>query len=237
MIRILFLVLTFLVTNLTFSQDLNRNYYFDFITITDTKDYTNGFNGKNIHFINQKDSTYSLYMRLNNSYKEVTLNDKERKQSIKFDIDFEYKSVEDLNKLSNSKLYTVVNYSKRKKHKNYVEDFEFERDSISNITIVHLTSYKNKKRKKIINEHYYFFGLNDNYDLDKPNSIKNYVLEKYNLKIADNKHLDKTIHLKNGKISRETNNIYTKLIDFNFEFKIDEVYPKRKTNTHNNHTK
>ncbi|WP_191860140.1 hypothetical protein [Hanstruepera ponticola] len=237
MIRVFLLVLVFVTSNLTFSQDnLKRSYYFDVVTISNTKNYSNGFMGKTILFQNQKDSTYSLYMRINNSMREVRLSDRKEKNSISFDMNFEYKSVEDLNKLNNSKLYTVVNYGKSKNYKNYVEEFEFETDSINHKTIIHLTSFKNSKRKKIISEHYYFFGLNDNYDINSPNSIKNYVSETYNLKIADHKHLEKIIHLEDGKISYESNNIIIDLIDFNFEFKIDEVYPKRKTNTpHYNH--
>ena len=66
--------------------------------------------------------------------------------------------------------------------------------------------------------------MNDNYDINSPNSIKNYVSETYNLKIADHKHLEKIIHLEDGKISYESNNIIIDLIDFNIEVTLSSIY-------------
>lgn len=229
MTRILLIVLAFLAINSSYSQDLERNYHFDLVTISNVKDYSHGFMGKVIDFINQKDSTYNLFIKVNGLNNEATLNDRKKKQIIKFDVDedFDYKTIDDLNKLSNSKLFTVVVHSKHKSYKNSTEDFEYELDSINNKTIVHLTRFKNKKRKKIISEHYHFLSVNDIYDGTNSSNYKNYILENHSLRIADNQELEKILHLKDGKIWLETQYISKKIVDFNFKFKIDEVYPKR----------
>ncbi|GAA3784751.1 hypothetical protein GCM10022271_16500 [Corallibacter vietnamensis] len=229
MTRILLIVLAFLAINSSYSQDLERNYHFDLVTISNVKDYSHGFMGKVIDFINQKDSTYNLFIKVNGLNNEATLNDRKKKQIIKFDVDedFDYKTIDDLNKLSNSKLFTVVVHSKHKSYKNSTEDFEYELDSINNKTIVHLTRFKNKKRKKIISEHYHFLSVNNIYDGTSSSNYKNYILENHSLRIADNQELEKILHLKDGKIWLETQYISKKIVDFNFKFKIDEVYPKR----------
>ncbi|WP_417289474.1 hypothetical protein [Corallibacter sp.] len=229
MTRILLIVLAFLAINSSYSQDLERNYHFDLVTISNVKDYSHGFMGKVIDFINQKDSTYNLFIKVNGLNNEATLNDRKKKQIIKFDVDedFDYKTIDDLNKLSNSKLFTVVVHSKHKSYKNSTEDFEYELDSINNKTIVHLTRFKNKKRKKIISEHYHFLSVNNIYDGTSSSNYKNYILENHSLRIADNQELEKILHLKDGKIWLETQYISKKIVDFDFKFKIDEVYPKR----------
>ncbi|WP_418511904.1 hypothetical protein [Corallibacter sp.] len=229
MTRILLIVLAFLAINSSYSQDLERNYHFDLVTISNVKDYSHGFMGKIIDFINQKDSTYNLFIKVNGLNNEATLNDRKKKQIIKFDVDedFDYKTIDDLNKLSNSKLFTVVVHSKHKSYKNSTEDFEYELDSINNKTIVHLTRFKNKKRKKIISEHYHFLSVNNIYDGTSSSNFKNYILENHSLRIADNQELEKILHLKDGKIWLETQYISKKIVDFDFKFKIDEVYPKR----------
>ena len=82
-------------------------------------------------------------IRTNQSYKN--------KQLIRFDLDFKYSKIEDLNKLINSRLYTnVTTKSNYRKYKDFVEEMRYENDTIDNQVIVHLIGYKNKKKKKII---------------------------------------------------------------------------------------
>ncbi|WP_430467863.1 hypothetical protein [Winogradskyella ouciana] len=212
------IVFALFAIGLSFSQEANKSYYFDIVTTSYIKDYSNNVEGKRIRFQNKEDDSYSMYIMITDSSKDATLSDTKNRTLIKFDMDFEYQSVEDLNKLDNSKLYSSIKYSKSRRYKNYVEDFDFERDSISEKTIVHIIKYKNKKRKKIISEHYYIFGKNDGYNKNNPTLMKDYIFEKYNLKIAENKHLEKIIHLDKGKISLETSNFVSETIDFNFEF-------------------
>lgn len=210
----------------SFSQEKKLSYYFDFYSVQKTKDYRTGFKGKIITFLNTKDSTYNLNITEENNIKKAILFDTKNKRTVKFDVDFNFEKIEDLNKLSNSKLYTVVEYVYPKKYKKYVEDSEFEKDTITNKTIVHLTRYKNKKKKKIINEHYYFYGSNDNLNAYKNNSLKKYMLKKHKLKFTDNENVEKILCIEDGKIASENIYVENKNVDFNFAFPIDDVYPK-----------
>ncbi|MBC7525586.1 MAG: hypothetical protein H7239_14270 [Flavobacterium sp.] len=177
--------------------------------------------------MNTKDSTYSLLIKMNDNVKGATLDDHKKKRVINFDVNFDYNKVEDLNKLNNSKLYTVIIYENQKKYKNFVEVFEYEKDTINNQILVHLTQFKNSKKKKIINEHYYYFSNKDNIESLYKNNVKDYLLKKYNLFEIKNFNLEKIVCVIDGKINSETVYLESKKIDFNFIFKIDELFPKR----------
>ncbi|QBZ99002.1 hypothetical protein GS03_02514 [Flavobacterium sangjuense] len=190
------------------------------MTIEHRNDYKNNFEGKFIFLSNSNDSTYLMTIKIGKSLKDATISDHKKNWLIKFDMDFEYQHLEDLNNLTNSKLYTGVSSVSRKSYKNAVEDFKFERDTINNETIVHLKRYKNSKRKKIISDHYYFFGKKSNVYDTKKNSIKNYLNAKYNLDLSAF-NLEKAYHLEDGKLAIKSEEIYNESIDFNFNFKID----------------
>jgi len=202
------------------------NYYFNQVTESNYKNYGTNFNGSIISFQNQNDSTYILQIRNNGSKRDAEITDYKNKLRIRFDVNFKYKNIEDLNKLSNSKLYTVVEFIKGKQFKEFREEFEFENDTVSNKKIVHLTQFKNKTSKKKINEHYYFFRKNKNLTNTNKRSVKNYLTDKYKLVFNDEENLEKVLHLHEGKISTETEILYVMTVDFDFNFKIDEVYPK-----------
>ncbi len=206
------------------------SYYFNQVIKNNYKDYGIKFNGSTINFRNQKDSTYLLQISINGSKKEATISDLKNRLLIKFDVDFDYKNISDLHKLSNSKLYTKVGYGKIKHFKNTREEFEFVNDTVTNKKIIHLTQFKNKTSKKIVNEHYYFFGKNQNLTNTSKKSLKHYLANKYNIIFENDENLEKILHLKDGKISSETEILYIEETDFNFTFKIDEVFPKHTNN-------
>lgn len=208
----------------SFSQE-KMSYHFDYYSISNYKNYGAKLDNVMVNVLNEKDSTYSLL--LNYSNKEAILNDRKNRQLIKFTFDFKFEKIQDLNKLTNSRLYTKVIYSSRKKYKNLVRDFEYEKDTLTNKTIAHLTFYKNKKRKKIINEHYYFFGYDAKTFDTHSKSIKKFLITTYDLDVIKDLNIEKILHLEDGKISSETNFIEIKKTDFTFEFKVDDVYPKR----------
>jgi hypothetical protein len=208
----------------SFSQE-KMSYYFDYYSISNYKNYGAKLDNLMVNVLNEKDSTYTLL--LNYSSKEATLNDRKNRQLIKFVFDFKFEKIEDLNKLTNPKLYTQVQTIRGRRFKKFVEDFEYENDSLTGKTIVHLTSYRKKKRKKIINEHYYYFGDNVNTVDSHKKSIKNYLLNKYKLKDLKNLNIEKVLHLKDGKIESQIDFVEIKKVDFNFKFEIEEVYPKR----------
>lgn len=202
------------------------SYYFNHVTKTAYKNYGTNFDGSVISFTNQNDSTYILQIRSNTNKSEAEIIDYKNKLRITFDANFVYKNVEDLNKLSNTKLYTAVEFSKGKRFKNFREEFEFENDTVSNKKIVHLTQFKNKTSKKIINEHYYFFGKNKNVINTNKKALKKYLTDKYKVAFEEDENLERILHLHDGKIVTDTEILHIMNIDFNFNFKIDEVYPK-----------
>jgi hypothetical protein len=216
----------FLLSNNTFSQQNRKSYYFNYSSVSEYKIYQNQFNGKLIDFRNTKDSTYYLQIAINGSKKEAIIADYKNKLIIKFDVNFEYQNSNDLKKLSNSKLYTVVNFGKNIKYKKAVEFIEYEKDSITNKTIVHITRFANKKRKKIISELYCFFENMENVSSNHKKSIKNYLIDKHNIILKESENLTKVLCLKEGKIESESHFLEIKSEDVNFEFSIDNVFPK-----------
>jgi hypothetical protein len=212
-----------------FSQK-ESSYYFDNMVVECFKNYENGFDGKIILLNNLKDSTYNLAIRLSDKVTDATITDRHKKQIIKFDAYRDFKGLEDIHKLFNSQLYKVVIFDHPKQYRHYVEDFEYERDSANNKITVHLTQYKNKKRRKIINEHYYFFGTAPDCKSYSNNSMKNYIYRKYKIDFSQDCNLQKILHLTNGKINAETQIAEIKKIDFTYTFPIDNVFPKNNYN-------
>lgn len=196
------------------------------MTVEQICDYKNNFDDKFIFLRNSKDSTYILTVRIGKIKNEASLSDDRKKWLVRFDIDSDYQQIEDLNKVTNNMFYTDVQPKRKSKvYKNFVEDYKFEKDTINNETIVHLKRYKNCKRKKTIFDHYYFFGKKSKLYNTEKNSIKNYLITKYNLDLSAF-NLEKIYHLEDGKLAVKTEEINKDSIDFNFNFKIAAVFPK-----------
>ncbi|WP_395044857.1 hypothetical protein [Flavobacterium sp.] len=200
------------------------SYNFNYYSVYNYKNYGFKVDTKMIQITNEKDSTYSLHLDYNT--KEAILKDTKNKLLVKFKIDFNFEKIEDLEKLTNSRLFKNSRYVSGRKFKNFVQDFEFGNDTINHKTIVHLTSYKNKKRKKIINEHFYYFGNENNniYDLHEK-SIKKYLINKYDLEDIKDLNIEKILCLKDGKIESQMIFSEIKKVNYNFKFKIDEEFP------------
>ncbi|WP_395053810.1 hypothetical protein [Flavobacterium sp.] len=145
------------------------------------------------------------------------LNDFKNSILVKFKIDFNYNNVKDLGKIKINKLYNNVAFHKYNTKK-YVEDFEYEYDSISNVSIVHITQFKNKKKKKIVNEHYYIFSNNNNIENFEDKNIKNFIIKKYNIDAIKNQNLEKIICLFDGKKIFESKIINIKKINYTLSF-------------------
>lgn len=198
------------------------SYFFDNMIVTETSLYTEGFSGKTVYLSNSKDSTYSLYVRIGNKDSEATLWDFKKKHYVKFDADFEFKEVADINKLTHATLFPHVSFHKGKRYRNYVEDSEIEVDSASNQVIVHLIQYKNKKRRRVINDHYYIFGIAPHLEMRHTRSTKNYVAEKYGVQFSPNAHLRKVLHLSDGKIHMSTKYLLVKDVNFTYNFTVEK---------------
>ena len=226
--RFILFIFIFCSNTFLFSQNEEMSYYFDSCTEYNHNQYDLKLYSKTIHFRNTKDSTYSMSLFQKKDTAYAILSDHKKSVIVNFNVDFKYNNVNDIKKLNNIRLYQNVAYSKGKKYKNYIEDFEYEIDSINNQTLVHLTQYKNNKRKKIINEHYYYFSNKENIkSLDK-NNMKDYLLNKYNLLEIKNQNIEKTICVVDGKKQSENEILKVTKIDYTFSFTPDQIFPKNK---------
>ena len=223
------LVLLFALVNLfCFGQKKQMSYFFDYYSKRNINNYETGKKGEVLYFSNRNDSTYSLSIELTNSDNKAIIIDKKKKITVHFDVTMGFINNDSVNlsKLKNSKLYTTVIFGSSRRHKKFVQDFEYGIDSITNKSIFHLTRFNNKKRKKIISEHYYFFEKDLNNMALIKNSVKEYIIDKFKVNIKEEDNLKRILHLKKGEIASETNFIETKNINYNFIFEIDEEFPK-----------
>lgn len=109
------IILIFLLNSFfAFSQKKQQSYYFDCAITSNYKNYIYSRDEKLITFKNTKDSTYQLSISYGKTYKEATRNDFNKRELIKFDVNFDYNNVNDLKKLVNSKLFTSKNLNKQK---------------------------------------------------------------------------------------------------------------------------
>ena len=221
-----FIVICFVLSELvTFSQKRKESYYFDCVTYSKLKSYVHNLDRNDISFTNSKDSTYRLSLCYDKKLNYAILCDYKKKQLVKFDLNFDYKNINDLINLRNSKLYTNVIIEKPK-YKNCVKEFSLEKDSVNNKNIVRLIYYKNKKKKKIVSENYYFFSSNKKNQNFYNEKLKNYILKICNLNELKDLFLEKILIIFNGKIESESEYIESNTIDYLFKFDIDEVNPK-----------
>ncbi|MFT7350784.1 MAG: hypothetical protein ACI9XR_000500 [Flavobacterium sp.] len=219
----------FLIFNLScFAQKKQMSYFFDYYSKRKINQYETGTKGEIVYFSNKQDSTYNLSISITNTKNEAVLIDKKKDIIVKFDVNLGFinNDTVDLTKLTNSKLYTIVIFGPSKKYKKMVQDFEYEKNTITNKSIFHLTRFKNNKRNKIISEHYYFFEKDINNSALIKNSVKEYIAEKYKIKFDSDDNLKRILHLKNGELANETEFLETKNINYNFIFEIDEEFPK-----------
>ena len=224
--RIILLILIFYTNTFLYSQNKEMSYYFDSCTEYNQNQYDIKLYSKINHFRNTKDSTYSMSIFQKKDSVYASLYDHNKNILVNFSVDFKYNNVNDFEKLNNIRLFQNVAYSKGKKYKKYIEDFEYENDSVNNQTLVHLTQYKNSKRKKIINEHYYYFSNKDNIKSIEKNNMKDYLIRKYNLLEIKNKNLEKSICVVDGKKQSENEILKITKIDYTFSFTPDQVFPK-----------
>ncbi len=140
----------------SFSQKNEYNFHFDCFMKVNSKIHGDKINNDSFLFKNSKDSTYILELRYSKTDTIAQIFDSKVRDLIKFDIDFKFENISDLDKLKDPVLYkTVIPGSNIKNHKNFYEEMEYENDTINNQILVHITQYKNNKKRKIINENYY----------------------------------------------------------------------------------
>lgn len=204
-----------------FSQDKKLNYYFNHYEVSVTKNYgyQHGFPEKRIIFINSKDSTYLLQIRVAKDLKDARLYDFKKKEVVEFSIDNITFKMNDLANLQQPKLvdYFFHKHQKNIDNKN-VEKIEFERDTILNKTVVHLIRYKNKKLKKVIHEDYFIFQKKEDSEFKRINQDVRDLITTHNVNLKKEESLTKTLCLTDGKISLDVEYLENKNIDYNFTF-------------------
>lgn len=215
------LIFKFIIIFSLVTQAQNKdNYYFDFVSKISIKNNSTGINEVKYVFSNSNDSTYNLELKYFSKYKIALLNDNNKNTTIEFKLDFDYKSINDLEKLINP------NYNKKekklnqgKRFLNYFEEIEYENDSLNNQIIVHITQFKNKKKKDILNDHYYFFSQKKELINFKQSDILNYLIYKKQLELLKGYHFEKSMCLIDGKINSEFETYFIEKIDYNLKLK------------------
>ena len=221
--------LLFLISTIfSFAQKKEHNYYFDYFVEAKIKIYSSNKDFTSYIFKNSKDSTYSLELRYGKTDTIASFINYKANELTKFDVDFKFNKISDLEKLKSSKLYKRVYFDKKKKV-NFYEEIAYEHDTINNQVLVHITQYKNKKKRKIINEYYNYFTNNQNIKPIIKSIFKNNLIDKYKLEILDNYNLEKTLHLIDGKIDAEYLTYKIEKNDYNFNFTIEEVNTNNST--------
>ena len=124
----------------------------------------------------------------------------------------------DLSNLYNPKLKDFYFHKHNKFHsRKKVDVLEMERDTISNQTIVHLTTYENKKMKNIIHEDYYIFNKMDLDYIKLNQEVKN-LISIHQVKLKKNEILTKLLCLKKGKINTDIEYLEKAKINYNLTF-------------------
>lgn len=208
---ILFIV--FLNSFFCFSQE-NKSYSFD--TFTSFMKTTYGrVNQRNnyVIVINNKNENY--YLSINNNSMSANLFDYDIHKVFYFKLKYRIEKVLDLKQLDSafynpkSSISCNCNLSK-KEIKNSVEEIEFERDTINKKFIVHKITFKNNKKDKIINEHYFIFKENLSKDTIDKDNFKRLVSDEFDIPLTDFDDLEKIIDVEDGKKTCESEYITTK---------------------------
>lgn len=203
--------LFYFISILSFSQK-KENYYFDQVlkqSITDTNVQNNY---TQFIFNNSKDNSYSLIINYSNQNNVAYLKDSNIDYLIKFDIDFEYKNSKDLEKLKNPYYFKRIEHSKP--NKNIIEEIKVSKDSIKDEIIVHIKQFKNTKKKKIIDEHYYTFSKKSNLLDYRKNNFKEYLINNKNIVEIKDYNLEKSTYVLDDKIETVYLTLKIEKIDF-----------------------
>lgn len=204
---------------LLFSQQDERKYHFDYFEKVNFRIHPYNENQDSYFFKNSKDSTYHLELRYAKYDTIAKMYDNTIKENVIFDLNFIYKNINDLKKLSNPSIdKSITSVLKNKKAIKYIEDFEFEHDTINKQFIIHKIQRKDNKKKTIINEHYFFFSKNKNICPINNSKIKEHFIKNYKLEIPEDYHYEKTLCLIDGKINTQDQIIKIEKIDFDLSF-------------------
>lgn len=213
------LVFLILFPILFFSQQNERKYHFDFYEKVNIRIHIYNENRDTYFFKNSKDTTYYLELRYSKYDTIAKIIDNSTNENIVFDLNFIYKNINDLKKLSNPRIdnSVIIPHAKNKKFK-YIEDFEYEHDTINKQYIIHKIQHKENKKKTIINEHYFIFSKKNQINTISDSKFKDYLIKNYKLEIPEDYYHEKTICLIDGKVNSEYLIYKIEQIDFDLSF-------------------
>jgi hypothetical protein len=153
--KIVFFIFFILCFN-SYSQKMEElNYSFDYFTIYSFKENLSDTlnNTKEIYFSNSKDSSYILFVTTSkDTISRAILTDYKNKRKLFYKDHIYPNKINDI-KLFNSATYVKYDLDHCIKAKNSVYTIEYS--SIDNKNLIKITRFKNKRRKKIINESFF----------------------------------------------------------------------------------
>jgi hypothetical protein len=215
------LLVLLLFPMLLFSQQKERKYHFDYFEKVNIKVHVYEENHDSYFFKNSKDTTYYLELRYAKYDTIAKIFDSSTKECIVFDLNFIFKDINDLKKLSNPSIDNNVSFVKRNEKKiKYIENIEYEHDTINKQYIIHKIQRKDNKKKTIINEHYFIFSKKQHINTISDSKFKDYLIKNYQLELPEDYHYEKTLCLIDGKISTQYLISKIEKIDFDLSFKI-----------------
>ena len=210
------------------SSPQKRSYHFDTYELIETQDPSKNIFRKSHIFRSSKDVDYVLELNLDTK-KASLINYKSPSELVHFDFDFEYKEPQDLFKLTNPKLYTELFYHSPIRYKKEVEEVSYIKDSVTNQVILRLKIFKNKKKKKIVRDLYYYFSESEPLpDSEDPSPFVQRMISDYNMFFLKNLKLTKTVQIFEDNKKVEIDFFESKAIDFVFSFEVNDIYPKNK---------
>lgn len=209
--------------NFIFSQKKDFEIQLNHYEVIVTKNYgiNKGHPDKEVIFSNKNDSTYLLKLRTSKHNQEARFFDFKNKVVIDFKIDKINFNLEDLQNLKKPKTgdYYFHKHNKIIDNKS-IEIFEFQRDTLTNKAIAHITKYENDKLKKIVHEDYLIFEKKYDFSLVKQNEYVSSIIKKHDLNLIEGESLKQLLCLNEGKISTDIIYLENKDFDFNFKFSL-----------------
>lgn len=214
-----FCVFFLFINFLSFSQKKGISLDFDNISFAKFDNIYTNFHGEKIEIRNSKDSTYKISIIQSDKYKKAELFDLKNNIQVNFDLNFNFKKIEDLNRLKVKESYDIS--GNKSGNKDAFTEVTYEKDSINNEIIVRSALYvytnKKKNKKKILKDFYYIFKTITN-QKNYYNYYKSNFINEFKIPLTENDVLVRFINVTGDRINTELNYTETKEVEFNFKF-------------------
>ena len=211
-------ILFFLLLNVSLYAQNKENYSFDRITSGKIKNTNIGSNGDFYLIENSTNNDYYLEIIQYKNGNKIALLFHKNKKRIHFDFDVKFSSLNDIQKLTTTKVDNFENYHFVSEN---LDSISFAKDSIKNELIVRSFSYK-KRRKKIdiLKDFYYIYSRADKL-LEDEEFMNNLNSKNFDCYIRS-ENLKRFLNVYNNKINVEI--IYEKLVKYDYFISLKEKY-------------